>query len=321
MQQADPLSSNGAGQPMEVDRDPIFILASGQRCGSTLLQRLLNSHPQVMIWGEQEGHLERFLTEHRALGRWAKRHDDLRLQFLRDGYDGFMPNVLPDETDVRNAAARYLEALFGRPATRMGRPIWGFKEVRYDADVALMLLNLFPDARFIHLTRHVTDCYRSLKRWEAIPGRWRPEWTSMFLDDWVRINSSFLKEASQFPRLMRIRYEDAITDQEGLIMSLAAFVGVEASRIDRAVFAQQKAETWENEEGAWVDPSTIALDDEDKARLGSEEVVCVLRALGYEPKSFSASASRVPPERPEISPSPARGGKRRPSGRRRKKSR
>jgi len=29
---------------------PIFVMGSSQRTGSTLLQRLLNSCPQVMIW-------------------------------------------------------------------------------------------------------------------------------------------------------------------------------------------------------------------------------------------------------------------------------
>lgn len=273
----------GAGDITQVPDSPIFILASGQRCGSTLLQRLLNSHPEVMIWGEQEGHVERFLIEHQSLSAWAARHDDLRLQFLRDGYNGFLPNMLPDATDIQDAGKQYLKNLFGRPALRMGRPLWGFKEVRYDSYVALLLMGCFPEARIVHLTRNVWDCYRSIKRWQAIPGRWSPKWTKMALDDWVRINASFLKDAAQFPRLLRIRFEDAVADPQGTCSALASFVGVDANGMDRTVFDQRLSETSDSEAATGVEPSQVVLDEFDRALLGGEDVVAVARALGYEP--------------------------------------
>ena len=37
-------------------RPPILLLGSG-RCGSTLLQRVLNSSPEITVWGEHAGFL------------------------------------------------------------------------------------------------------------------------------------------------------------------------------------------------------------------------------------------------------------------------
>lgn len=37
-------------------KSTIFLLGSG-RCGSTLLQRALNAHPDVVMYGEHEGFL------------------------------------------------------------------------------------------------------------------------------------------------------------------------------------------------------------------------------------------------------------------------
>jgi hypothetical protein len=207
----------------------------------------------------------------------------LRLQFLRDGYNGFLPNMLPDATDIQDAGKQYLKNLFGRPALRMGRPLWGFKEVRYDSYVALLLMGCFPEARIVHLTRNVWDCYRSIKRWQAIPGRWSPKWTKMALDDWVRINASFLKDAAQFPRLLRIRFEDAVADPQGTCSALASFVGVDANGMDRTVFDQRLSETSDSEAATGVEPSQVVLDEFDRALLGGEDVVAVARALGYEP--------------------------------------
>ena len=34
---------------------PLLVLGAGQRCGSTLVQRLLCSHPDVMIWESTPG--------------------------------------------------------------------------------------------------------------------------------------------------------------------------------------------------------------------------------------------------------------------------
>ena len=38
---------------MQSEHRPVVVLSSG-RSGSTLLQKLLNTHPDLVIWGEQD---------------------------------------------------------------------------------------------------------------------------------------------------------------------------------------------------------------------------------------------------------------------------
>src|ERR1041385_4274275 len=70
---------------------PIFLLASGHRCGSTLVQRLLNSHPDILIWGEQNDYLNSFVWLFQELVEWTEKSSNDHKTFLLRGYDNFLP--------------------------------------------------------------------------------------------------------------------------------------------------------------------------------------------------------------------------------------
>lgn len=42
---------------------PVFVLASAWRSGSTLVQRVLSSGPELFVWGESHGALEAYYVE------------------------------------------------------------------------------------------------------------------------------------------------------------------------------------------------------------------------------------------------------------------
>src|SRR5919206_3702635 len=78
------------------DEAPILVLGSGQRCGSTLVQRLLTSHPDIMIWGEHGGHLRDLLAMTDVLVRWDEYVSaPAREAFERGGHSSWMANLLP----------------------------------------------------------------------------------------------------------------------------------------------------------------------------------------------------------------------------------
>jgi len=260
---------------------PIFVFSSSQRCGSTLLQRLLNSCPDILIWGEHIGHLNSFVWEHKVLLEWESRFSAHRKTFLLEGYDHFVPNLVPEEYELWRAAATYVVALFGVPAAKLGRSIWGFKEVRYGAHVALFLQKCFPKARFIHVTRNVVDCFISLKRWEESPDSWNREWTENSVQDWVRINSSFLTAAGNIRNLLSVRFEDMVADPQELIEQLSQFLELAPESFDRGVFDRRihdfgKAGTAERPK---ISPSD--LNAEERALLSQPNVVETATEYGY----------------------------------------
>lgn len=274
--------ADAASAPTEPSDRPIFVLACCHRTGSTLLQRLLNSCPGVLVWGEQGGYLNGFLGEFRALLDWESRFAGHRRTFLAEGYDNFVPNVVPEEEDLRAAAGAHVRALFGDPAARLGRPLWGFKEVRYGADVALFLQRCFPEARFIHLTRDIVDCFLSLKSWEESPDPWNREWTKRSLEDWQRINASFLEGREWIRRLLTVRYEDLVADPPAFVDELSRFLELPRDAFDPGVAG--RILTYDGDGGTRTErlrSRRADLDEEERALLSTERIAEIARAYGY----------------------------------------
>ena len=131
--------------PTCVDTAPLLVLAAGQRCGSTLVQRLLCSHPRVRIWGEHVGQLRQVLTARQRLRLWTETNGMAgRNELAASGYHGFIANLTPERSDIDKACAAFIETLFAARHASEGRPFWGFKEVRYGLPDVLLLRELFP---------------------------------------------------------------------------------------------------------------------------------------------------------------------------------
>ena len=262
---------------------PIFILGSSQRTGSTLLQRLLNSCPRVMIWGEHLAHLSGFLREFRYLQDWAKRHADERKTFLLEDYDIFAPNLMPEEYELVDAARIYIAGLFGLPAVKLGRSIWGFKEVRYGAQMALFLQECFPQARFIHLTRDPVACFLSMKRLETVPAEWNREWTETAIYNWAGINETFLNEGGKINHLLQVKFEEMIADPAVFIEKLSTFLDIPKQEFEANVF--KKRVSWDKpinqSESIQEESPTYQLDEKERALLGDDHLVQIAAQYGY----------------------------------------
>ena len=218
--------------------DPIFIFSSGQRCGSTLLQRLLNSHKDILIWGEQHGSIIQLYEMNNKLLKWESNHRAQRKIYLGKGYDNFTPNLVPSGREIIDASRDYLLSLFAKSANKLGKKIWGFKEVRYDYEISCFLLKLFPNAKIIWLTRNVVDCFISLKHWENTSSSWTREWTEIFLKNWERINESFLsqKHLLNTDSYLLVRYEDLILDKENTTQKIFDFINIPSDEFNYDVF-------------------------------------------------------------------------------------
>jgi len=188
-----------------------------------------------MIWGEQDGYLERWLNELDRLKVWAENKSPEYREFQRGGHNQFLPNISPPPPALTYAAKVHIEGLFQLPAWGLGRTIWGFKEVRYSAELAVALQVLFPNARFIHLTRDVRNVFLSLKRWE-LSDNWLPEWTTEVLKRWVAINGSFDQKGRELRQLLKLKYEDMVADSEAFTRTLERFLNISPGSLDESVF-------------------------------------------------------------------------------------
>jgi hypothetical protein len=214
---------------------PILVLGSGHRTGSTLVQRLLTSHPDIMIWGEHLGFLRTLLDMTATLEEWDwGAAEGGRRAFDEGGHDGWIANMMPGRESAQEAARAYVRALFEQPAIAGGRTRWGLKEVRYTRVHAAGLQRLFEGLRAIHVTRDPRKMLMSLDSWERRGDFWTREYTARAIGHWVDVNRSFLDERPDWA--LSVRYEDITADPAAFVASVAELIGVEEGSLDRGVF-------------------------------------------------------------------------------------
>lgn len=155
--------------PQEIgssDARPIFVFAAGWRSGSTLVQRMLTSADDIMIWGEP-------YTRAQVTGTLLSQFRSITMEWPFEYYvahafekqldDQWIANIYPAFNHLIAAHRAFFTELFEVPARAMGRPRWGFKEVRLTSEHALYLKMLYPGAKFIFLYRDPIDAYLSFR--------------------------------------------------------------------------------------------------------------------------------------------------------------
>jgi hypothetical protein len=213
------------------DKDrPVFVLAGGRRTGSTLIQRLLISSGEVMIWGEHDGIVLRHLFNLlRGMQGWYRSGAGAQKQFVkfrRQGYNAWIPNMNPPFGHFNNACRAFLDQALGEPARAMSYPRWGFKEVLYGAGGAQFLQNLYPGASFILVIRDPESCLRSIKGTAWGDRRVLKDGPLPFMESWAKLSEELFKIAPKLKNATVIRYEDVLTDTAPTIRKLAAVTGI-----------------------------------------------------------------------------------------------
>lgn len=279
---------------------PIFIFGSAQRCGSTLLQRLLCTHPDILIWGEHDGVLTNIFAQFERLDEWNALFGHHYEKYLESGVaQNFIANMNPPVDVAVEAQIQLIRSYWQEPAAALGKSIWGFKEVLYTANIALTLKRLFPNSKVIQITRHPFKCFASMLHEERLkPGEtyvplkeiWTRARTIEALNNWVKINRSFLDTPGlDEDWVFRLTYEQLVRQKEHVVETLSDWLNLNPNDFDRSVFdykifTDRHNGTDDRPVIEWAD-----LSAEEYTLLTSDEVREVAERLNYE----------IPPPRPE----------------------
>jgi hypothetical protein len=189
--------------------------------GTDLLKTILNAHPDIYINGEMP-----FLKEiiKHGYSRHTMFSDDLEIykfQQILESIDiwGNIENITHNFKDdlIKNSCLD-LEYVLQNCFSDNETKIWGNKTPQNTEEIPL-LVELFPNAKFIIIVRDVRDVCLS----------WRNKWgKSIFWcsQKWAIRMKKGWKETLTLPphQFLWIKYEDLLSDQEIIVKKICAFL-------------------------------------------------------------------------------------------------
>jgi predicted Zn-dependent protease len=247
----------GAGCPSP---DPIFIVGL-PRSGSTLIEQILSSHPQV----EGTMELPDIMSIAGRLGARKKRGEPMRYP---ESMDELTPQALAE------LGAEYLERT--RSQRREGKPFFTDKMPNNFSHVGLIHL-ILPNAKIIDARRHPLGCsFANFKQHFARGQGFAYDLVEMghYYRDYVALMAHY--DAVLPGRVHRVFYERMVADPDAEVMKLLAYCGLpfedaclrfyENDRAVRTASSEQvrqpiysdAVEHWQNYD-AWLGPLKEAL--------------------------------------------------------------
>src|SRR5207237_515720 len=210
---------------------PIFVVGH-RKTGTTLVQELLDGHPQLSVLPGESNHFHTFLPRE-PIGVAAQRWWLLRL-ITPSGIPPFW--VLGKPSD-RDPYAAFTARLLGLVAANPGRDVLGMAAVALsDSDrVAWVektpghehrleeILAAYPRARFVHVVRDPRSVAAAIVRLDRATDQ-----PTDLVDVGLTVRRSFeTAERNRGERYLVVRYEDLVGDPESVMRRVAGFAGIE----------------------------------------------------------------------------------------------
>ena len=212
-------------------RAPIAFLVAKERSGTTLLQTMLDSHPNICaplesrfvlhlmskyqnkkIWSKQlkETFLKDLFTEQKMLLLWELNLEDLNQRLANLG----------EETTYGEVCKQvYVSSKSFHPKETAQMIV--DKNPIYSIMIPL-LQEIYPDAKFIHLVRDYRGNASSIRSLNKRAG------VKRLGKGWVMINLEIEKSKKKFPRnFITLRYEDLLDKPKEELERIVRFFGLE----------------------------------------------------------------------------------------------
>jgi len=212
-------------------KTPFLFVIGRPRSGTTMLRSMLDAHPNVCIplesafiknlfpkYGKiQKWNNELILSFYHELIKqpqfnlWAINNDDLKEQLLK----------IPEKSAFQDICKLIYSMVIS---------FYEKKEIKIIADknppytlCIPLLLKIFPEARFIYITRDYRDNILSMKSVD-----FEKPWLTSLAYRWKYYNKKFLNEYHKDKsRFHIVKYEDLVIEPEKYLTNICSFLGID----------------------------------------------------------------------------------------------
>ena len=197
----------------------VFVI-SPPRAGSTLLQRMMGAHSEIFT--HPEPHL---ITPIAHLGVYDNvdkaPYDHIN---AAEATKAFIEGLPGGEQDYLDALRAYTDTLYGRMLST-SESSYFLDKTPANALVLPFLQRLYPDAKYVVLTRHPLAVFSSYAN-SFFNGDWQAAHAfNPILERYVPAMARFLRERPV--PLLHLAYEDLVTEPEQQLERVFAFLGLE----------------------------------------------------------------------------------------------
>jgi len=219
--------------------EPIFVIAPSARNGITLIQRLLNSTGEIIVYGENAMFMDRLPllvnTAHNEHEKMKGPFAASRRRFLTQGGEYWSSDLWPDSERfflVLLEAFYKAAVLYQEHARSDGFPHWGIKNPLSTALMIDRLKVLIPRSRFIFVYRNLFDVARSAKARQFVKSE---DDLAKLAQQW-QTNVIGVMDAA-WDNVCVLRYEEMLVRPEEQIRRIERFTGLDG--IDRSVMTRK----------------------------------------------------------------------------------
>jgi hypothetical protein len=290
-------------------RNPYLFVVGCPRSGTTLLQRMLDNHPQLAVANDSH-----FIP--RAIKQVGIGIDPVLTPELIEAvrtYHRFHRLGLSEgavceaASDVRSYA-QFVSALYSLFARAHGKPLAGEKTPDY-VKVLPLLHGLFPWVRTIHIIRDGRNVALSTLEWSKEgkgPSKfalWRREPVAVCALWWQWQVSAGMRDGARLgaQRYHEVKYEDLIVRTEEKLRELAQFLGlpfaVEMQTYHEGKVRHQPGLSAKN---AWLPPTQGLRDWRSQMRARDLELFEALAGRLLGELRYERSADSISPEVADI---------------------
>ncbi|HVS10835.1 MAG TPA: sulfotransferase [Planctomycetota bacterium] len=281
-------------------RNPYLFVVGCLRSGTTMLQRMLDAHPDLAVG--YDSHFIPRPIESLPLGVDPPLTDDLVGQAVghrRFAKLGLSPSDVETARQASSTYAEFVSRLYDAFARLHGKPLAGEKSPGYCRHLP-HLHGLFPWARTIHLFRDGRDIALSVLDWGKGPKKLelaRREPVAACALWWRRDVAAARAYGARLgpDRFREVRYEDLVAAPEPMLRDLAGWL--ELPYDDRmARYHEGKTRAGRTAKSSWIEPTAGLRNWREQMSARDVELFealagGALEALGYERATHRAAPS------------------------------